>query len=150
MQKIIVTFNRRVVKTIHLSDATLPAGSYITMPSDAVARDPEIFENPETFDGFRFYDKRMSSRAEANRHQFATTGPENLAFGHGKTACPGRFFATAQIKVVLANILLNYDVSFPPGQTARPENLRKGGLVRPDPKQSLIFVPLQSLGDSRE
>lgn len=142
-----MTFNRRVVKNIQLSDITLPAGSYITMPSDAVARDPEIYENPETFDGFRFYDKRMSSRADANRHQFATTGPESLAFGYGKTACPGRFFATAQIKVVLANILLDYDISFPRGQTVRPKNLRKGGLVRPDPQQTLVFVPRQSLGE---
>ncbi|KAJ6438807.1 Ent-kaurene oxidase-like protein [Purpureocillium lavendulum] len=147
-QAVLMTFNRRVVKTVQLSDVTLPAGSYITMPSDAVARDPEIYTDPETFDGFRFYDRRMSSRADANRHQFATTGPENLAFGYGKTACPGRFFATAQIKVVLANILLNYDISFPTGQTSRPANVRKGGLVRPDPRQSLVFAPRNSIEDN--
>jgi len=111
------------------------------MPSHAVAIDPDIYSNPETFDGMRFFEKRMSAKVEANRHQFATTGPESLAFGQGKTACPGRFFAASNIKVVFANILLNYDVSFPKGQTERPKNLVKGGLVRPDPRQTLIFTP---------
>lgn len=111
------------------------------MPADAVARDPEIYPDPEHFDGLRFYDKRMSTKAEANRHQFATINPESLAFGQGKQACPGRFFAGAQIKAVIANILLNYDISFPPGQTTRPQNIYKGGLVRPDPRQKLVFVP---------
>ncbi len=56
-----------------------------------VATDPDIYSNPETFDGFPLLRyERMSSKVEANRHQFATTGPESLAFGQGKTACPGR------------------------------------------------------------
>ena len=139
---LIVTFNRRVTKPIKFIDgATLPTGAYITMPSDSVAYDPEIYENPREFDGTRFYDKRMSAKSEAHRHQFATTGPESLAFGQGKTACPGRFFAASQIKMVLANILINYDVSYPPGQTERPKNIYKGGLVMADRRQRLIFTP---------
>ncbi|KAL7778239.1 hypothetical protein CFE70_004916 [Pyrenophora teres f. teres 0-1] len=131
-----------ITKTLRLRDGTvIPKGTYLTMPADAVARDPEIYPDPEHFDGLRFYDKRMSTKAEANRHQFATINPESLAFGQGKQACPGRFFAGAQIKAVIANILLNYDISFPPGQTTRPQNIYKGGLVRPDPRQKLVFVP---------
>ncbi|KAK1913952.1 hypothetical protein P3342_007198 [Pyrenophora teres f. teres] len=141
-QAVLMTFNRKVTKTLRLRDGTvIPKGTYLTMPADAVARDPEIYPDPEHFDGLRFYDKRMSTKAEANRHQFATINPESLAFGQGKQACPGRFFAGAQIKAVIANILLNYDISFPPGQTTRPQNIYKGGLVRPDPRQKLVFVP---------
>ncbi|KAI2642334.1 cytochrome P450 [Xylaria nigripes] len=141
-QAVLMTFNRKLAKSLKFEDGTtLPAGTYITMPSHAVATDPDIYANPEKFDGYRFYDKRMSAKTEANRHQFATTGPESLAFGQGKTACPGRFFAASNIKVVLANLLLNYEVSFPAGQTERPRNLHKGGLVRPDPRQTLIFSP---------
>ncbi|KAH8799112.1 cytochrome P450 [Xylogone sp. PMI_703] len=141
-QTVLMTFNRRVAKPIKFSDgATLPAGTYITMPADAVAHEPDIYENPYKFDGLRFYDKRMSAKSEAYRHQFATTGPESLAFGQGKTACPGRFFAAAQIKVVLVHILLNYDVSYPAGQTERPKNIYKGGLVMADRSQKLVFTP---------
>lgn len=138
----IVTFNRQLSKPLRFNDGTtLPKGTYITMPSVPVSRDPEIFANPEEFNGSRFFDKRSSAKSEANRHQFATIGPENLAFGFGKTACPGRFFAGAQIKAVLANIILNYDISYPNGQTERPENLYKGGLIRPDPSQKIVFKP---------
>jgi ent-kaurene oxidase len=141
-QAVLMTFNRKVARPLRFEDGTtLPAGTYITMPSDSVARDPDIYENPEHFDGYRFYDRRMEGGKNANRHQFASTGPESLAFGQGKNACPGRFFAGVQIKVVLANILLNYDISYPPGQTQRPKNLYKGGLVRPDPRQKLLFAP---------
>ncbi|CAI6236838.1 unnamed protein product [Periconia digitata] len=141
-QTVLMTFNRRVAEPIRFTDgATLPIGTYITMPSDSVAHDPDIYENPYQFDGLRFYDKRMSAKTEAYRHQFATTGPESLAFGQGKTACPGRFFAASQIKIVLANILMKYDVSFPPGQTERPKNIHKGGLVMADRSQKLVFTP---------
>ncbi|KAI3390348.1 hypothetical protein diail_10007 [Diaporthe ilicicola] len=141
-QAVLMTFNRRVARDLRFEDGiTLPAGTYITMPSDSVARDPDIYPDPEHFDGFRFYERRMEGGKEANRHQFASTGPESLAFGQGKNACPGRFFAGVQIKVVVANVLLKYDISFPPGQQERPKNLYKGGLVRPDPRQKLVFVP---------
>lgn len=141
-QAVLMTFNRRVARPIRFQDGTtLVAGTYLTMPSDAVARDPDIYDDPERFDGYRFYDRRMEGGKDANRHQFASTGPESLAFGQGKNACPGRFFAGVQIKVVLASVLINYDISFPPGQTERPKNLYKGGLVRPDPRQKLVFVP---------
>ncbi|RYP33120.1 hypothetical protein DL767_004905 [Monosporascus sp. MG133] len=139
-QTVLMTFNRKLAKSLRFADGTLlPRGTYITMPSVAVSRDPEYFTNPEEFEGFRFYEKRSSAKSEANRHSFAAIGPENLAFGFGKTACPGRFFAGAQIKAVLANIILNYDVSFPGGQTKRPDNLYKGGLIQPDPRQKIVF-----------
>jgi cytochrome P450 len=139
-----VTFNRYLKKPLKFADGTtLPRGTYITMPSVPVSRDPNIFSEPQQFDGLRFYEKRSSTKSEANRHQFATIGPDSLAFGFGKTACPGRFFAGAQIKAVLAKILLNYDISFPGGQTQRPENIYKGGLIRPDHNQKILFKPRQ-------
>ncbi|EXL39125.1 hypothetical protein FOCG_18114 [Fusarium oxysporum f. sp. radicis-lycopersici 26381] len=141
-QAVLMTFNRKVARVLRFEDGTtLGPGTYITMPSDSVSRDPDIYDDPERFDGYRFYERRKGGGRDTNRHQFASTGPESLAFGQGKNACPGRFFAGMQIKVVLANVLINYDISFPPGQTERPKNLYKGGLVRPDPRQKLLFLP---------
>ena len=137
-----MTFNRKLAKPLTFADGTvLPRGTCITMPSVAVSRDPEYFENPDEFDGFRFYEKRSTTtnKSEANRQSFAAIGPDNLAFGFGKTACPGRFFAGTQIKTVLASIILNYDISFPKGQTKRPENIYKGGLIQPDARQKMVF-----------
>ncbi|KAK2594822.1 hypothetical protein QQS21_007450 [Conoideocrella luteorostrata] len=143
-QTVLMTFNRKLAKSLRFADGTLlPHRTYITMPSVAVSRDPDYFTNPDEFEAFRFYEKRSSAKSEANRHSFAAIGPENLAFGFGKTACPGRFFAGAQIKMVMANIILNYDVSFPSGQTKRPDNLYKGGLIQPDPRQKIVFKQVQ-------
>jgi cytochrome P450 len=33
-----------------------------------------------------------------------------MGFGHGQHACPGRFFASNEIKVALCHILLKYDL----------------------------------------
>lgn len=37
------------------------------------------------------------------------TAPEFLAFGYGRQACPGRFFAAHEVKLVICHLLLKYD-----------------------------------------
>ncbi|KAI9806379.1 MAG: hypothetical protein M1825_006494 [Sarcosagium campestre] len=39
-----------------------------------------------------------------------TTSPSFLAFSHGRHACPGRFFAANEIKLLLAYLTLNYEL----------------------------------------
>ena len=115
------------------------------MPTNSIAHDPDLYKNPETFDAYRFLNKRMASQADAQRHQFVSTSPDSLPFGHGKFACPGRFFAAAQIKLVLANVIMKYDVSFPGTQTQRPDNVFTGEGIAPDRKQKVVFKQRQKL-----
>lgn len=130
------------MQDLRLSDGTLiPAKSFITMATSSVARDPTIYSNPDKFDGFRFYKKRMASPGEANRHQFVSTGPESLAFGYGTFACPGRFFAAALAKLVIGELLLRFDMSFPDGQTKRPKNVIQGESISPDRSQFITLSP---------
>jgi cytochrome P450 len=44
---------------------------------------------------------------------------ENLTWGYGQHACPGRFFAANEIKLMLARILMDYDLRLPEGMTAK-------------------------------
>ncbi|KAJ7805886.1 cytochrome P450 [Mycena olivaceomarginata] len=54
-----------------------------------------------------------------------TTSVHWLPFSHGIHACPGRFFAANNIKMILAQILLNYDIQpFP----SRPPNISLGDI----------------------
>jgi cytochrome P450 monooxygenase-1 len=46
---------------------------------------------------------------------FVSTSPEHLGFGHGLHSCPGRIFAANELKIVLIQILLKYDLKFPDG-----------------------------------
>ncbi|KAJ7351401.1 hypothetical protein DFH08DRAFT_860414 [Mycena albidolilacea] len=39
-----------------------------------------------------------------------TTSPNHVVYGHGRHACPGRFFAATQLKTALAHVLMNYDI----------------------------------------
>lgn len=50
-----------------------------------------------------------------NQAHFVTTGPDSLGFGHGQHACPGRFFAANEVKILMCHLLLKYDLELTPG-----------------------------------
>lgn len=90
-----------------------------------INKDPELFPSPKTFDSLRFYRQRQEP-GQQERHQFSSLSSENPSWGVGKFACPGRFWASAQIKLLLMVLLREFEVSYPEGQTERPENVVKG------------------------
>ncbi|KAF3801005.1 Cytochrome P450 monooxygenase gliF [Colletotrichum gloeosporioides] len=89
-----------------------------------------------TFDAFRF-SQRREEQGLPNKYLAATTGPDNLPFGHGAHSCPGRFFAVAEMKVILAHLLLNYDVRLSGGK--RPEAGYWGIAVVMDRNAKILF-----------
>ena len=110
------------------------------MASEAILNDPELLpggSKPENFDPFRWARLR-DQPGNLNRFQFAATDSTNLHFGHGKYACPGRFFAGQQIKMILGHLLLNYDFKYPSGQT-RPDNRCSDENVYPDPAARVLI-----------
>lgn len=120
-----------------------PAGTHIAIASDAIGHDPACLSgggDPETFDPFRYSRLREDpSKPETiNRYQFATTDTSNLHFGHGIYACPGRFFASNEIKLILCHLLLRYEFCFPEGQR-RPVNLCYEEAQYPDPTADLMM-----------
>ncbi|KAI9880172.1 MAG: hypothetical protein M1830_004991 [Pleopsidium flavum] len=134
----LIAFNRVVQKPITLSDGTyLPKGTHFGMASVPLVFDEDLVDKPHTFDGFRYYRKRLET-GESHRHQFATTDANSLHFGHGKYACPGRFLASNEIKTLLAHVLMEYDLKFLPGQS-RPPNQSVNEYIFPDPAGQLLF-----------
>ena len=66
---------------------TIPAGTLVALPVDAIHTDGEIYPKPEEFDGFRFSKVReKEGDAMLTRHQAVSTSPEQLAFGLGRHA----------------------------------------------------------------
>ena len=51
---------------------------------------------------------------------------------------PGRFFAAAELKIIMAEMLLNYDVRLE-GGGGRPENVVFGISVAPNPTARVMF-----------
>ncbi|ETS76588.1 hypothetical protein PFICI_11975 [Pestalotiopsis fici W106-1] len=98
-------------------------GTYVAMPVFAIENDPSTTANPEKFDGLRAY--RAARAIDANsegEHLFSSPGPNFLNFGYGKTACPGRFFASVVVKMVMVKAFTEYEFKFLPG-TERPKNI---------------------------
>ncbi|KAF2161922.1 hypothetical protein M409DRAFT_27648 [Zasmidium cellare ATCC 36951] len=112
---------RYTKREIELSDGTiLPGGSLVMVENDGPG-DAEAFPEPEKFDAYRFL-KMRERPGEETRHQFVTTTPSNMLFGHGQHACPGRFFASNEIKILFCFLLLQYDWRYEPGYVP-PKNV---------------------------
>ncbi|RFU74429.1 hypothetical protein TARUN_7822 [Trichoderma arundinaceum] len=136
---ITASFIRKVMKPIDLSDGThLPAGTRVLAPQAGVSMDEQFFHNPEEFDALRFYNMRQESAEASNRWQFTSLNDTNLNFGAGKHACPGRFFAGNQIKLILAFFLINYDVRLKEGDK-RPEPMAMVMTKGPSPNAEFEF-----------
>jgi len=116
---------------------TVPAGTKISVPSAAVHTDGEIYPNPKKFDGFRFAQLRERNGVAVAGQQATSTSSEYFAFGYGRNACPGRFFAANEVKALLAHILVTYDIKFEEGKQA-PRSLILNGMRIPG-KADVMF-----------
>ncbi|KAL3462037.1 cytochrome P450 [Aspergillus heterothallicus] len=88
------------------SEVHIPQGTMLALPMAALQRDETLYPDPDRFDVFRFThgkDNKGARSALAVDEGF-------LGFGFGQHACPGRFFAINEIKLVLAEMLLSYDI----------------------------------------
>lgn len=128
------------MKPIRLPDGTrLPPGTRILAAQSGISRDERFYRDASTFDPLRYYRLRQDGpEGAANREQFTSLSDINLNFGAGKHACPGRFFAANEIKLVLAHFLLNFDVRLKDGQ-ARPTPLAMVMTKAPRPDVELEF-----------
>ncbi|KAJ7053953.1 cytochrome P450, partial [Mycena amicta] len=75
--------------------------------------DEDNYPSAHTYDAFRFSRPReealKSEKLHANE-DLVTTSVQWLAFGHGIHACSGRFFASNNVKLILAHLLINYEI----------------------------------------
>ncbi|KAF2218406.1 cytochrome P450 [Elsinoe ampelina] len=137
-----ISFLRKVLKGITLSNGQyIPPGVDIEAPTYSIYHDSDLFPDPEKFDGFRSYKLRqesMSSDVQA-RNTFVNVNDQNLGFGYGRHACPGRFFANNEIKMILAKLLLHHDVKMPDGLNERWPNINNGAECMPDPTKTILF-----------
>ncbi|KZW03552.1 cytochrome P450 [Exidia glandulosa HHB12029] len=100
----------------------VPYGGTISLPLHGNGHDGENFEHPEEYDAFRnsrgreeFEARGVAERdpdegLKLKRQSLVTTGNTHISFGHGRHACPGRFFVAHELKMILAYLVLNYDV----------------------------------------
>ncbi|KAH8824882.1 cytochrome P450 [Flagelloscypha sp. PMI_526] len=90
----------------------LPKGSTVGISMQGIHFDDEFYEDAHTYDPFRFSKSRDMEKGDEKRvnEDLVTTSTHYLLFSHGLHACPGRVFAVQNIKLILAHLLLNYDI----------------------------------------
>ncbi|TEB19826.1 cytochrome P450 [Coprinellus micaceus] len=106
--------------------------------SRGLHHDSEKYEDPLKFDGFRFLRLREKEEGGELKYQMVSLHHDYLLFGHGRSACPGRFFAVSEAKAVMAHILLNYDIKFPEGVTSHPAGKWFSASYTPHPSAQLL------------
>lgn len=129
-----------------------PYGSLVSIPTNGIHNDPDLYTNAATYDPFRFSVQREASpdlmehsdtvkekessesllaatttastathrRSGSNTEEyikkanlsFVSTSPTYHPFGHGRHACPGRFFAANELKLLLAYMVMNYEFEY--------------------------------------
>ncbi|KAL4746289.1 cytochrome P450 [Aspergillus terricola var. indicus] len=88
----------------------VPRGTMLCAPAYGVLHDPDLYPDPGEFRPFRGRGDPGTGYIARARQAWTTTSPEYPAFGHGRHACLGRFFASTLLKLVLAYVIENYEI----------------------------------------
>ncbi|KAF6813110.1 cytochrome p450 [Colletotrichum sojae] len=133
----LTTFQRMATRPLTLKDGTyIPAGTKMELPTSAINFEPAIYPSPETFDGMRSYRQRQEEGSE-HKHSFVSVSRNELGWGFGRHACPGRFLSDVEIKLMMAEFLVNYEIKNPKGHP-RYKNIEAGVNVLPDPTKEVM------------
>jgi len=138
----------------------VPKGVTVGVSMDGIHFDESLYERPTEFDPFRFSraKEKLSETSDKPRKNegLVNTSAQWLPFSHGIHAwyvnlflrariggaqfqfSPGRFFAANNIKMVLAHILLNYDIQ---PFTHRPHNISLGDISVVPVKAKMMVKP---------
>ncbi|KIX06657.1 uncharacterized protein Z518_04633 [Rhinocladiella mackenziei CBS 650.93] len=147
-----ILFRRVALEDVTLSDGTvLPRGVEVNIPNMHMRTD-ELYPHATKFDGKRFLNLRLQAGNEA-KYQYTTTGQASMGFGHGAHACPGRFFASNEMKLMLAHLLMKFDWKFVDGKRPQDHNVAEQMILDHEVKilyrsreSEVEFVPGTSVG----
>lgn len=109
-----ISLRRKVLQPFTLDDGTMLAkGDIACIPLRPLLQDPDIYTEALTFNPYRFVN---SGQLDKSKHSISTASDFTDAditfpiWGLGKRACPGRHYASHLLKLILAQILVHYDL----------------------------------------
>lgn len=125
-------------KPFTFSDGTyIPKGTTLQVAASAIHINEANYPEPNKFDPFRFVDKTKKEN-KGRKVDLVSTHTDYVAFGHGRHSCPGRFFVANELKLMLAHIIMTYDVKLDP-EGERPKNVSFITSCIPNPKGEVMF-----------
>lgn len=114
--------------TFKCAPTSLPPHCMTSGPSAAIATDPTIFAEPNAFDGHRYRRMRTENKNSESSLVMGMSTIDSLGFGLGNQACPGRFFAVNTMKLIIAKMLTQFELS-----------LEKNGMAYTGPRPEMRY-----------
>ncbi|KAK3642111.1 hypothetical protein LTR56_010982 [Elasticomyces elasticus] len=103
-------------EVVQAGGITTPDGVYLPQGSHVATFHPDLLDDSIQYDPLRSYKVAMGAldgdgEGQPRKQKLASdiSGGQSLAFGLGKHACPGRFFAVQNIKLILGWMLTRYE-----------------------------------------
>ncbi|KAI3327515.1 cytochrome P450 [Ustulina deusta] len=123
-----ISCRRKALQDYILQDGSrIGKGDWVCIPQRAMMQDPLRYSSPSTFDGFRFaranvslcQGNRTSDVPDEARSKLTEASIHWPIWGLGKTACPGRFYASLVLKLIVTQILEEWECDMPDRKSAR-------------------------------
>ncbi|KAL2827744.1 cytochrome P450 [Aspergillus cavernicola] len=110
-----ISVRRKVLRPFTFSDGTRLAKDDIACISlQPILQSPENYADPLIFNPYRFVNSAKSGSSSSSK--FTDADVTFPIWGLGKHACPGRHYASLLLKLVLAHVLLRYEIKMPDGK----------------------------------
>ncbi|KAI9276864.1 cytochrome P450 [Phascolomyces articulosus] len=148
-----LTLLHKTSQDVRLSDKVIPHDSLVIGAINDAHMDPTVMKETTTmnessihpssspltqFDPYRYMN--ITNNGEDDEKWKSTSiGPEFLTFGLSAHACPGRFFAAYQVKYIVAELVMRYNIIPTIPSHERPKDHQFLGLTRTPPNIPLIF-----------
>ncbi|KAL9608747.1 MAG: hypothetical protein Q9167_006419 [Letrouitia subvulpina] len=114
---------RKVLYPFRFSEGSVvPADNWLVVPSHAIMQNQDFYNDPSTFDGFRFVNKEEmhnGDTASGNSNRFSTPSFDFPFWGSVKRPCPGRFYVSMVSKMVLSHFIMDYEFKLADPDAAR-------------------------------
>ncbi|KAI0896221.1 cytochrome P450 [Annulohypoxylon nitens] len=128
----LIVYSRIVQRDCIIGGVSLKKGQLIAMSGPGRAKDPAIFDDPNTYKGLRFCEEDKLEDHLAR--PFRSVDTDILTWGAGRWACPGRQVADMAAKVMLVKLLDEYDFSFVNGKPLKHNAIHEFLFIHPDKK----------------
>ncbi|KJZ69548.1 hypothetical protein HIM_11061 [Hirsutella minnesotensis 3608] len=141
-----ITCRRKALKDFVFKDGTaIQKDEWVCIPQRAMMHDAQRYSDPHSFDGLRFarandaLAKGQVTDAVPDKAQssLTTSNIDWPIWGLGNTACPGRFYASLVLKLMMSQILCEWECSMP--DTTSPRSLSWRSSVVPREGTQVMF-----------
>ncbi|KAJ3547022.1 hypothetical protein NMY22_g1818 [Coprinellus aureogranulatus] len=129
--------NRLTVEDCTIADTFIPKGTMVCANMVDAHFHPSMWgDNANEFDPYRFI---KLEKETGKVIQLPTSTLYTMTFGYGRHACPGRFFAGQEVKLMMAFFLHYYDLKLDERYKQRPSNLWFGMANMPNGSAKVLM-----------